>query len=528
MTRFPPEPNGYLHIGHAKAIRFNFTVAKAYGGETYLRFDDTNPCKENNEYIDHIKEIVSWLGFTPWKVTASSDYFDDLYDLAVQLIKKGKAYVCFQTATEMSEGRNKMTNSPWRDTPVEDNLKLFEKMRMGLFAEGECSLRVKMDMQHNNPCMRDFVAYRIRYTPHPHTGDKWCIYPTYDFTHCVVDSLENITHSLCTLEFEIRRESYYQLLKDLEIYQPTVWEYSRLNITNTVLSKRKIEQLINEGHVDGWDDPRLHTIQGLRRRGYTPSMINTFCEAIGVSRKGNENYTSFKKLEYYAREELNEKAPRTFAVLDPVLLQITNFDEVAEKEVEACIFPPNKEKGVRMLKVTPNIYIDRSDFSEETKSGFFALMPNQVVCLRYGPFVVMEEVVKDVSGKVTTVKVKALPGYSEKVKGVIQWVAKEHSTPAVVRLYNELLTVENVSETSKASGKPWLDYVNPESLIVKSNALVWDFMADAKEFDRFQFERIGYFCIDKTSKSEGVGGKLVFNKIVALREAAAKKTGAGK
>ena len=301
MTRFPPEPNGYLHIGHAKAIRLNFTVAKEYGGYTFLRYDDTNPCKENNEFIDHIADIVNWLGYSPKKTTASSDYFQELYDLGVELIKRGKAYVCFQTIEEGREYREKKMNSPWRDASVEENLRLFEKMRQGRFAEGECCLRMKIDMQHDNPCMRDPAAFRIRYTPHPHSGDKWCVYPTYDYTHCLVDSLENVTHSLCTLEFEIRRESYYWLLKALDMYKPFVWEYSRLNISNTVLSKRKIEELINIKAVTGWDDPRLHTIQGLKQRGYTPSIINNFCEAIGVSRKGNENITDYRKLEHYAR-----------------------------------------------------------------------------------------------------------------------------------------------------------------------------------------------------------------------------------
>ena len=317
-----------------------------------MRFDDTNPCKENNEFIDHIKEIVSWLGFTPFKTTASSDYFQQLYDYAVELVRRGKAYVCFQDAEEMSRCRNEKIDSPWRNASVEDNLRNLNKMRQGRFAEGECTLRVKMNMQHDNPCMRDFAAYRIRYTAHPHSGDEWCIYPTYDYTHCLVDSLENVTHSLCTLEFEIRRESYYQLLKDLDVYQPYVWEYSRLNISNTVLSKRKIEQLINEGKVMGWDDPRLHTIQGLRRRGYTASIINNFCAKIGVARSGNENITDYKRLEFYCREELNATAPRTFACLDPIEIEIVNFNDVADKKVEACIFPPDKSKGVQILTVT--------------------------------------------------------------------------------------------------------------------------------------------------------------------------------
>lgn len=373
VTRFPPEPNGYLHIGHAKAIRFNFTVAKENGGITYLRYDDTNPCKENHEFIDHIAQSVAWLGYKPWKVTYSSDYFQELYDLAVGLIKKNKAYVCFQNAEQMSLYRNEKRNSPYRDTPIEENLRLFEKMRNGGFDEGECTLRVKMDMQHENPNMRDFVAYRIRYVEHPMTGDKWCIYPTYDYTHCLVDSIENITHSLCTLEFEIRRESYYQLLKDCEIYKPYVWEYSRLNISNTVLSKRKIETLVNEGHVNGWKDPRLLTVEGLKKRGYTPSMINDFCAHLGVSRKGNENLTSYKLLEKFARTELDREAPRVFAVMNPILLEITNFDTAKETKFEVPIFPADPSKGTRTYTLTKNVYIDAEDFSEEHIDKFFGL-----------------------------------------------------------------------------------------------------------------------------------------------------------
>ena len=345
LTRFPPEPNGYLHIGHAKAIRFNFTVAKENGGDCYLRFDDTNPCKENQEFIDHIKKNVAWLGQTPWKVTASSDYFQELYEMAVELIKKDKAYVCHQTAEQMAKYRNEKKDSPFRNRSVEENLKLFEHMRQGRFDEGECCLRVKMDMQHENPCMRDFVAYRIRFTPHPHSGDKWCIYPTYDYTHCIVDSIENITHSLCTLEFEVRRESYYQLLNDLEIYKPYVWEYSRLNVSNNVLSKRKIETLVNSGLVSGWNDPRLLTLEGLRKRGYTPSMINDFCAHLGVARKGNENLTDFKLLEKFARTELDRTAPRTFGVTDPILLEIQNLDAAKETKISAPLFPIDPSKG---------------------------------------------------------------------------------------------------------------------------------------------------------------------------------------
>jgi glutaminyl-tRNA synthetase len=387
MTRFPPEPNGYLHIGHAKAMRFNFTFAKENGGMTYLRYDDTNPVKENQEFIDNIRNCVEWLGYKPFKITFASDYFQELYDLACELIKRGKAYVDHCSKPEIKEQRNKMIESPYRNRSVEENLKLFNSMRQGRFAENECCLRMKIDMTHVNPNMRDPVAYRIRYVPHPHAGDKWCIYPTYDYTHCINDSLENITHSLCTLEFENRRESYYWLLEALDLYKPMVWEYSRLNLTYTVLSKRKLEKLVGERVVTDWEDPRMPTVLGLRRRGYTPSMINDFAAEIGVSRKGNDNVTSIRLLEHYARKELDVIAPRTFGVQDPVLLEIVNFDEVANKDFEAPLFPADKTKGTQIYKLSRRVFIDEEDFSVESKKGFFGLTPEQPVCLKYGPVV---------------------------------------------------------------------------------------------------------------------------------------------
>ena len=343
VTRFPPEPNGFLHIGHAKAMRFNFTVASENGGYTFLRYDDTNPVKENQEFIDNIRCCVEWLGYTPAKVTFASEYFEELYALACELIRRGKAYVDHLSKAEINELRQAKQESPYRSRSVEENLTLFKHMREGRFAENECCLRMKIDMGHDNPNMRDPVAYRIRYVPHPHVGDKWCIYPTYDYTHCINDSLENITHSLCTLEFENRRESYYWLLEALDLYRPIVWEYSRLNLTHTVLSKRKLEKLVASGAVDGWEDPRMPTILGLKRRGYTPSMINEFCNEIGVSRKGNDNTTSIKLLEFFARRELDREAPRTFGIQDPVLLEIVNFDQLATKEFEAKLFPADKD-----------------------------------------------------------------------------------------------------------------------------------------------------------------------------------------
>lgn len=516
MTRFPPEPNGYLHIGHAKSIRFNFTLAKEYGGETYLRFDDTNPCKENNEFIDHIHEIVAWLGYKPWKTTASSDYFDQLHGNAVALIKKGLAYVCFQKAEEMSRCRNEMIDSPWRNTSIEENLKQFHLMKCGYYAEGECCLRAKMDMKHKNTTMRDLVCYRIRYVGHPHSGNAWCIYPTYDFTHCMVDSFENITHSCCTLEFEIRRECYYWFLKSLDMYKPYVWEFSRLNMSNTVLSKRKIEKLINEKFVTGWNDPRLHTIQGLKRRGYTNTMINTFCEAIGVARKGNENLVSYKKLEFYARKELDATAPRTFGVTQPILLEIADF-KVENTKITAPLFPATPEKGEQVYTVSKNIYIELDDFSETAKDGFFGLMPNQTVCLRYGPFIRMKEVVK-VDGKIQKVLIEVVEKPESKVKGVIHWVSKEHSVPCHMNQYNVLLNEEDALGAAAVKKCDFTEFVNPESLVERPNARIWNLQANCKPYDRFQFERVGYFCVDE----ESTPNKIVFNSIVALKESAAK------
>ena len=425
----------------------------------------------------------------------------------------------------MSHYRENKLNPPTRDNSVEWNLAEFEKMRTGRYEEGKATLRCKIDMQHDNPNMRDFVAYRIKFTPHPHSGDKWCIYPTYDYTHCLCDSLENITHSLCTLEFEIRRESYYWLLKAAEMYQPFVWEYSRLNLTNTVLSKRKIEKLIANGLVTGWNDPRLHTVQGLKRRGYTPSMINDFCEDIGVARKGNENYTSAKKLESFARKELDATATRVFAVLEPLMLNIVNFDEVEQKEITAPLFPSDPSKGSRTYTLTQHVFVEREDFSATTKPGFFGIMPEQVVCLRYGSFVVMESVEKDAAGNVTKVNVRAIKNHDKKVKGVIHWVSVDHSTECIVNEYDVLLLVEDVVSTAKKEGKDWLEYFNKNSLVPHHHARIWSCLNDVKPYDRFQFERLGYFCVDEEVRSAKHGGKIVFNSIVALKESAEKKKG---
>jgi glutaminyl-tRNA synthetase len=443
-----------------------------------------------------------------------------LYEHAVKLIKKGLAFVCFQSAEEMSHCRRESIESPWRNTSIEENLKAFEKMKCGYYAEGVCCLRAKMDMSSPNTVMRDMVMYRVRFVGHPHSGDKWCIYPTYDFTHGMVDSMENITHSLCTLEFEVRRECYYWFLQKCEMYKPMVWEFGRLNMSNTVLSKRKIEKLINDKFVTGWNDPRLHTIQGLKRRGYTPSIINTFCEAIGVTRNGNETLTSYKLLEHYARRELDASAPRTFGVAEPLLLEIVNFEKgVTETKIEAALFPADPTKGHQTYTVTKNVYIEQDDFSEEKKTGFFGVMPEQIVCLRYGPFVKMVEVVKE-AGKIVKVRVEAVPKPEGKVKGVIHWVSKEHSLPCHLNQYNVLFTAENViEEAGKHHAGDITKLVNPENLVERPNARVWDLHKNVKPYDRFQFERVGYFCCDESSTAQ----KIVFNSIVALKESAAKK-----
>ena len=512
VTRFPPEPNGYLHIGHAKSMRLNFTLAEEYGGICYLRFDDTNPTKENIEFIDHIQDIVQWLGYKPWKVTYSSDYFDQLHDYAVQLIKKGKAFVCHQTREDINTFRAEKKESPFRNRTIEENLTLFENMRKGLCEDSECVLRLKIDMNSDNPVMRDPIAYRVRFVTHPHVGDKWCIYPTYDYAHQIVDSLENITHSCCTLEFESRREIYYWVLNALEIYRPFEWEFSRLNLTHALMSKRKLEKMVASGIVGGWDDPRMLTLAGLRRRGYTPTIIKDFCEDIGVARKGNENFVEFHKLEHFARLELDRDAPRTFCVLDPVELRVVNFEEVKEKVIEAPLFPPKNDRGTKTFNLTSRIYIDAEDFSETHKTGFFGLTPEQGVQLRYGPKIKLLNIFKKTDGSIDYIDVKYIET-DQKLKGVIHWVCADYSVDCEVRLYSHLLAVPFPDSEN------WQTQLNPNSMIIKPNAKLWSLHKDVKEFDRFQFERVGYFVVDKDSTKD----KIVFNRIIELKESKEKK-----
>ena len=525
VTRFPPEPNGYLHIGHAKAMYVDFGMAKKYGGSCFLRYDDTNPTAEKGEYISHIQEIVRWMGWAPTQITYSSDYFTQLHALAVRLIEGGHAYVCHQTSAEISESRANKQDSPWRDRPIAESLRLFEDMRLGLIDEGKATLRMRMDMRNDNFNMYDLIAYRIKFAPHPHAGDGWCIYPSYDFTHCIVDSLENITHSLCTIEFEPRRASYYWLLEVLGLYKPVVWEYSRLNVTHSVMSKRKLNRLVTEGYVNGWDDPRLLTLAGLRRRGATPKAINAFCADVGITR--NENDIPHHKLEHYIRADLADVAERRMAVLRPLPLELVNFLEKfdATKEggpptFKARRFPnrPNGEGGEYDVPMGATVLIERSDFREADVSKYFGLAPNKTVMLRYACAVKCVGFERDGEGEVCKV-LGEIVDVAKPPKGVIHWVASEGSVPAEVRLYSELFTHPNPAEL-----EGWLDDIDPKSLEVLKGARVGPAMGDAKVGDSFQFERLGYFCVDPDTTPAEEGGMMVLNRTCSLKESVLTKS----
>ncbi|XP_042033190.1 glutamine--tRNA ligase, cytoplasmic-like isoform X3 [Salvia splendens] len=514
-TRFPPEPNGYLHIGHAKAMFVDFGLAKERGGGCYLRFDDTNPEAEKKEYIDHIEEIVGWMGWEPFKITYTSDYFQELYELAVELIRRDHAYVDHQTPDEIKEYREKKMNSPWRDRPTEESLKLFDDMKKGLVEEGKATLRMKQDMQSDNFNMYDLIAYRIKFTPHPHAGDKWCIYPSYDYAHCVVDSLENITHSLCTLEFETRRASYYWLLDALGLYQPYVWEYSRLNITNTVMSKRKLNRLVTEKWVDGWDDPRLMTLAGLRRRGVTSTSINAFVRGIGITRSDN-SLIRLNLLEYHIRDELNKTAPRTMVVLNPLKVVITNMD-AAVMDLDAKKWPDAPADDASSFYKVPFskiVYIEQSDFRLKDSKDYYGLAPGKSVLLRYAfPIKCTDVVLGDDNETVHEIRAEYDPSKKSKPKGVLHWVSE--SSPGVkplkveVRLFDKLFNSENPAELDD-----WLSDLNPHSKVVIKDAYAVPSVKDAAVGDSFQFERLGYFVVDPDSSP----GKLVFNRTVTLRD----------
>ncbi|WP_298062634.1 glutamine--tRNA ligase/YqeY domain fusion protein [uncultured Rikenella sp.] len=535
-TRFPPEPNGYLHIGHAKSICLNFGMAKKYGGKCNLRFDDTNPVKEDVEYVDSIKEDIRWLGFEWAEEHYASDYFEQLYDWAVELIKKGLAYVDDQTQEEIRIGRGTVTqpgvNSPYRDRSVEENLRLFAEMREGKYKDGEKVLRAKIDMAHPNMLLRDPLMYRIIHSHHHRTGDRWCIYPMYDYAHGQSDSIERITHSICTLEFDVHRPLYDWFIEKLGIFPSHQYEFARLNLTYTVMSKRKLLQLVKEGYVTGWDDPRMPTISGLRRRGYTPESIRMFAEKVGVAKR--DNIIDLGLLEWCVREDLNKTALRRMAVLDPLKVVITNYPEGQTEYVECVNNPEDPEAGRRKVPFSRELYIERSDFMEEPPKKFFRLRPGGEVRLRYGYLIRCDEVVKDPqTGEVLELRCTYDPlslggGSSDgrKVKGIIHWVSAEHGVPAEVRLFDRLFAAENPDEVPEGvPGATFLDNLNPDSLRV-----VWAWiepaLAEAQPGEKFQFERLGYFCADTGLPSAGKGDCVpVFNRTVGLKDSWAKIAG---
>ncbi|HIH0489319.1 TPA: glutamine--tRNA ligase [Vibrio cholerae] len=523
-TRFPPEPNGYLHIGHAKSICLNFGIAQDYQGQCNLRFDDTNPEKENLEYVESIKKDVTWLGFD-WsgEVCYSSDYFDKLYEYAIELIQKGLAYVDELTPEQIREYRGTLTepgkHSPYRDRSVEENLALFEKMRAGEFAEGQACLRAKIDMASSFIVMRDPVLYRVRFAEHHQTGDKWCIYPMYDFTHCISDALEGITHSICTLEFQDNRRLYDWVLDNITIpCHPRQYEFSRLNLEYTVMSKRKLNQLVTEKLVTGWDDPRMPTISGLRRRGFTPSAIREFCKRIGVTKQ--ENMIEYSALESCIRDDLNENAPRAMAVLDPVKLVIENFAAGTVETLTLANHPNKPEMGDREVPFTRELWIEREDFREEANKKYKRLVLGKEVRLRGAYVIKAERIEKDEQGNITTIfcsydpeTLGKNPADGRKVKGVIHWVSAEKGVPAEFRLYERLFTVPNPGAADN-----FAETINPESL-VKVQGYVEPSLVEAKPEFGYQFERMGYFCVDNKDSSPQA---LVFNRTVGLRDSFAK------
>jgi len=526
-TRFPPEPNGYLHIGHAKAICLNFGIAaENKGGLCNLRFDDTNPIKEEGEYIEAIKEDVRWLGFD-WqdRLYFASDYFEQMCEYAVQLIKKGKAYVCDLSADEIREYRGTLTepgkNSPYRDRSIEENAGLFERMRAGEFPDGSRTLRAKIDMSHPNLNMRDPVMYRILHATHHRTSDKWCIYPTYDWAHGLEDSIEKITHSICTLEFENHRPLYDWFLEQLGVYHPQQIEFARLNLSYTVMSKRKLLQLVQEGLVSGWDDPRMPTICGLRRRGYSPESIRNFCKRIGVNKFNST--VDIALLEHCVREDLNKTSPRVMAVLRPLKVIIDNYPADKVEQLEAINNPEDQSAGTRNVPFSKELYIEREDFMENPPKKFYRLAPGREVRLRYAYFVTCTGVVKDENGRVVQLHCTYDPATrggdapdGRKVQSTLHWVSAAHSLEAEVRLYDHLFTKENPDDT--AEGEDFKSNLNPNSLEVLTSCRVEPSLVGTKPLDRFQFERLGYFCVDPDSSS----GKLVFNRTVSLRDPWAK------
>jgi glutaminyl-tRNA synthetase len=523
-TRFPPEPNGYLHIGHAKSICLNFGIAQEYRGKCNLRFDDTNPAKEEEEYVKSIIEDIKWLGFD-WenRLFYGSDYFEKMYEYAIQLIKKGKAYVDDLSAEEISSYRGTLTKpgieSNYRNRSIEENLELFEKMKNGEFSDGEKVLRAKIDMAHPNMNMRDPIMYRILHETHHRQKDKWCIYPMYDWAHGLEDSIERITHSICTLEFENHRPLYDWFIDELEIYHPQQIEFARLNLTYTVMSKRMLKDLVDSKYVEGWDDPRLPTISGMRRRGYSPEAITNFCKGVGVAKVNST--VDFSFLEYYIRENLNKTSPRFMGVLHPLKVIIENYSQDIIEEFNAINNPEDPSAGSRKIFFSKELYIEQEDFMEDPPNKFYRLAPGREVRFRYSYLVTCKKVLKNngvITGLICTIDPETRGGYApdgRKVKSTIHWVSKKHSIDAEVRLYDRLFTVEDPTFQKYTDFK---DFINPNSLEILKSCKVESSLENLEPYDRFQFERLGYFCIDRDSKKEN----LIINRTITLRDTWAK------
>jgi glutaminyl-tRNA synthetase len=528
VTRFPPEPNGYLHIGHAKSICLNFGLAAEYGGRCHLRFDDTNPTKEEVEYVESIKDDVRWLGFD-WgnHLYYASDYFENLYDYALQLIKAGKAYVCDLTSEEIRKYRGTLTEpgreSPYRNRPMEENLDLFQRMRAGEFDDGSRVLRAKIDMASGNLNMRDPVMYRIMHATHHRTGDRWCIYPMYDFAHGLSDSIETITHSICTVEFEDHRPLYDWFLDELNVYHPQQIEFARLNLSHTIMSKRKLLKLVKEGYVAGWDDPRMPTISGLRRRGYTPESVRDFCERIGVAKK--ESIVDIALLEHCLREDLNKRAPRVMGVLRPLRVVIDNYPEGKEELLDCVNNPEDPAMGTRKVPFSRVLYIERDDFMENPPKKFYRLAPGREIRLRYAYYITCVKVVKDErTGEITELHCTYDPetrgGSSpdgRKIKATLHWVSAGHALRAEVRLYDHLFSIPNPGDVKDDA--EFKNSLNPDSLEILTSSRVEPCLADAAPGSQFQFERLGYFIVDPVDSSKGA---LVFNRTVSLRDSWSK------
>ncbi len=523
-TRFPPEPNGYLHIGHAKSICLNFATAQKYNGKCNLRFDDTNPLKEDKKYVNSIIEDVKWLGFD-WedRLFYASSYFDKMYEYAVLLIKKNKAYVCDLSADEIRQYRGTLTSpgkdSPYRNRSIEENLELFERMKNGEFEDGSKTLRAKIDMSHPNLNMRDPVMYRILHTPHHKTANKWSIYPTYDWAHCLEDSIEGITHSLCTLEFADHRILYEWFLDELGIYKPQQIEFARLNLTYTVLSKRKLNKLVDGGYVQGWDDPRMPTLAGLRRRGYTPESIRDFVERTGVTK--SDSVVDYALLEHCIRDELNRNAKRVMAVLEPLKVVITNYPEDEVEELDADNNPEKPEDGVRKIPFCREVYIEKEDFREDAPKKFFRLAPGREVRLKHAYYITCTDVIKDKNGNIVelhcTYDPKSKGGWTDdgrKVRGTLHWVSAKHCIDIKVRLYNHLFKDEEPGKDDS----DFIESLNPDSCVVLDNCKAEPSLKDAKLEDRFQFLRKGYFCLDKDSNKNN----LIFNRTATLKDSWSK------